>query len=318
MTRQEIVRPNHTNETTMNKLITNSPIVAVSVALLLLSQLTCPAQEVGGAKKVATANGNVDATPPEIAVFLIDDQTGEELAIKHGIQPLAISDLEGLINGVINGTTPVRLFHQAVDEDATDNSTAQLEFRPFAGEKPPTKPSPNMPLRQLAEAKKSYDAKRAAWQKGILDYRKRLAGDAEGFIRQVAETQGTVAERFDKMLAARNGRDFNRSDVFGCVSNASRIFGTQERRFLVLNTDAADLPGSKRKPRTTPLNPKELDPSVELIFVNTSRLPEQAPMFAGLPNPRHHANSMKEAMELIVNLIAPEASKETAAGEKGR
>jgi hypothetical protein len=253
----------------------------------------------------------------DATVFLVDDQTGEELAVKHGIQPLAISDLEALINGVINGTTPVRLFHQAVDDDATDNATAQLEFRPFKGATPPTKPSPNMPLRQLAEAKKSYDAKRAAWRKEILDYRKRLAGDAEGFIRQVAEIQGTVAERFDKMLSARNGRDFNRSDVFGCVSNASQIFGSQGRKFLVLNTDAIDLPGSKRKPRTTPLNPKELDPAVELIFVNTSRQPEQAPMFAGLPNPRHHANTMKEAMDLIVELIAPKGDKETA-GEEGR
>jgi hypothetical protein len=258
-----------------------------------------------------------NSSSEEATVFLADDQTGEELAIKHGIQPLAISDLEALINGVINGTTPVRLFHQAVDEDATDNATAQLEFRPFTGEKPPAKPSPNMPLRQLAEAKKSYDAKRVVWQKGIIDYRNRLASGAEGFIRQVAETQGTVAERFDNMLAARNGRDFNRSDVFGCVSNASRIFGTPGRRFLVLNTDADDLPG-KRKPRTTPLSPKELDPSVELIFVNTSRLPEMAPMFAGLPNPRHHANSMQEAMELIVKLIAPKADKETAAGEEAR
>ncbi len=285
---------------------TASKIIALAATLFSLTPFAF-------AEETPPAN----STSNEATVFLVDDQTGEELTVKHGIQSLAIPDLEALINGVINGTTPVRLFHQAVDEDATDNTTAQLEFRPFTGEKPPVKPSPNMPLRQLAEAKKSYDAKRAVWQKGIIDYRNRLASGAEGFIRQVAETQGTVAERFDKMLAARNGRDFNRSDIFGCVSNASRIFGAQGRKFLVLNTDADDLPG-KRKPRTTPLNPKELDPSVELIFVNTSRLPEQAPMFAGLPNPRHHANSMKEAMELIVNLIAPKADKETAAGEEAR
>ncbi len=290
------------NTTTMT---TASNIRILAVTLLSLISL-------GLAEEAPQSNSvSKDAT-----VFLVDDQTGEELAVKHGIQPLAISDLEALINGVINGTTPVRLFHQAVDDDATDNAMAQLEFRPFKGATPPTKPSPNMPLRQLAEAKKSYDAKRAAWRKDILDYRKRLAGDAEGFIRQVAETQGTVAERFDKMLSARNGRDFNRSDIFGCVSNAARVFGTQGRKFLVLNTDAIDLPG-KGKPRTTPLNPKELDSAVELIFVNTSRLPEQAPMFAGLHNPRHHANSMKEAMELIVELITPKGDKETA-GEEGR
>jgi hypothetical protein len=248
-------------------------------------------------------------------VFLIDDQTGEELLQKHGIRPIAIEDLDVLINGVVNGHTPVRLFHQAVDEDAADNATAQMEFRPYAGEKPVKKVAINLPLPQLIEANKAYAAKRTAWQKGVRDYQLRLAGEVEGFIRQVTETQGSVSERFDKMLLVRNGRDFNRSDIYGCVANASRLLGPQGRRFLVLNTDAIDLPG-KRKPRTTPLNAKELDPAVELIFVNTSRLPEQAPMFTGLPNPRHHANSMKEAMELVVDLVTPKPLNEASVGER--
>lgn len=248
-------------------------------------------------------------------VFLVDDQTGEELAQKHGIRPIAIEDLDVLINGVVNGHTPVRMFHQAVDEDAADNATAQMEFRPYAGEKPVKKVAINLPLPQLIEANKAYAAKRTAWQKGVRDYQLRLAGEVEGFIRQVTETQGSVSERFDKMLVARNGRDFNRSDIYGCVANGSRLLGPQGRRFLVLNTDAIDLPG-KRKPRTTPLNAKELDPAVELIFVNTSRLPEQAPMFTGLPNPRHHANSMKEAMELVVELVTPKPLNEASAGDR--
>lgn len=248
-------------------------------------------------------------------VFLVDDQTGEELAQKHGIRPIAIEDLDVLINGVVNGHTPVRLFHQAVDEDAADNATAQMEFRPYAGEKPVKKVAINLPLPQLIEANKAYAAKRTAWQKGVRDYQLRLAGEVEGFIRQVTETQGSVSERFDKMLVARNGRDFNRSDIYGCVAHASRLLGPQGRRFLVLNTDAIDLPG-KHKPRTTPLIAKELDPAVELIFVNTSRLPEQAPMFTGLPNPRHHANSMKEAMELVVDLVTPKPVNEASAGDR--
>ena len=251
----------------------------------------------------------------QATVFLIDDQTGEELLQKHGIRPIAIEALDVLINGVVNGHTPVRLFHQAVDEDAADNATAQMEFRPYAGEKPVKKVAINLPLPQLIEANKAYAAKRTAWQKGVRDYQLRLAGEVEGFIRQVTETQGSVSERFDNMLLVRNGRDFNRSDIYGCVANASRLLGTQGRRFLVLNTDAIDLPG-KRKPRTTPLNAKELDPAVELIFVNTSRLPEQAPMFTGLPNPRHHANSMKEAMELVVELVTPKPVNEASAGER--
>ena len=264
---------------------------------------------------IASEPPRTNAANPVATVFLVDDQTGEELAQKHGIRPIAIEDLDVLINGVVNGNTPVRLFHQAVDEDAADNATAQMEFRPYAGEKPIKKVAANLPLPQLIEANKAYAAKRAAWQKGVRDYQLRLADEVEGFIRQVTETQGNVSERFDKMLLARNGRDFNRSDIYGSVANASRLLGTQGRRFLVLNTDAIDLP-AKRKPRTTPLNAKELDPAVELIFVNTSRLPEQAPMFTGLPNPRHHANSMKEAMELVVELVTPKPLNEASAGDR--
>jgi len=266
---------------------------------------------------LADETPRIKRTIEAATVFLVDDQTGEELAVKHGIQPIAVADLDVLINSVLNGNTPVRLFHQAVDEDATDNATAQMEFRPFAGTKPPTPPSPNMPLRQLAEGMKDYRAKRATWQAGIREYQKQLGGEVEGFIRQVSATQGSVAKRFDEMLAARNGRDFNRSDILGCVTNANRLLGTAGRRFLVCNSDLDDAPG-KRKPRTTPLSSKELDPAVELIFVNTSRLPEQVPMFAGLPNPRHHANSMKEAMELVAKLVAPKPDSGTAVAELGR
>ena len=56
---------------------------------------------------------NSGASEPA-TVFPVDDQTGEELALKHGIQPIAATDLEVLINGVLRGNTPVRLFHQAV------------------------------------------------------------------------------------------------------------------------------------------------------------------------------------------------------------
>lgn len=258
---------------------------------------------------ISIASSSAQTTPPQpdaATIFLIDDQTGLELAVKHGIQPLAVADLDALINAVLNGKTPVRLFHQAVDEDAADNPTAQMEFRPYAAVPAPTPLPRHVPLVQLARVEKKYRADRAEWQGKLRQYATRLSGEVEGFIRQVTATQGSVAKRFDDMLAARNGRDFNRSDILGCVLNASRMLGPQGRRFLVCNSDLIDCPG-KRKPRTTALTAQELDPAVELIFVNTSRLPETAPMFSGLPNRRHHANSMAEAMELIISQLAPAA-----------
>jgi hypothetical protein len=251
------------------------------------------------------------------SVFLVDDQTGEELEKLHGIHPLSSADLEVLINGVLKGGTPVHLLHQAVDEDATDNVTAQMDFRTYAGGHPPTPPSANLPLRQLAEKMKSYRDDRAAWQKGIFDYRKRLIGEVEGFVRQVTTTQTAVAQRFDEMLSARNGRDFNRSDIVGCIVAGNRLLGTEGRRIVVLNTDAEDLP-AKRKPRKTPLKPEELDAHVELIFVNTSHIPDASPLFKGLPNTKHHANTMREAMELVVKMINPAAQDQPEAGDSER
>lgn len=249
---------------------------------------------------------------PSFSVFLIDDQTGEELSVQHGIRPLVTSDLEVLINAVLKGVTPVRLFHQAVDEDAADNPVGQMDFRPYSVGRPPTPPSPNLPIRQLGEEMKRYRADRAAWQQGIMAYRNRLVADVEGFVRQVMSIQGVVARRFDQILAARNGRDFNRSDIVGSVVAGNAALGTHDRRILVLNTDAKDLPG-KRHPRNTPLTPQELSPEVELVWVNTSRIPDQSVLFRGLPNPTHHVSTMREAMELIVGLIG--AGEKKAASE---
>jgi len=251
--------------------------------------------------------------PEPITVFIIDDQTGEELATKHGIQPLAVGDLEALINAVLRGTTPVKVLHQAVDEDFADNAVAKLDFRPYTGGQPPKAPSPGLPLSQLAKAMGTYRKERAAWQQGIIGYRKELVSEIERFIKGVSTTQLEVSERFDRMLAVRNGRDFNRSDILGCVITANRMLGTTGKRVLVLNTDADDLP-AHRAPRTTPIKPEELAPDVELIFVNTSGLPEQAPLFRGIPNPVRRAGSVKEAIEMICEPLSG-AMKLEAAGE---
>jgi len=251
--------------------------------------------------------------PESVTVFIIDDQTGEELATKHGIQPLAVGDLEVLINAVLRGTTPVKVLHQTVDEDSTDNTVAKLDFRPYAGAQPPKAPSPGLPLSQLAKAMGVYRKDRAAWQQGIISYRREIVSEIERFIKGVSTTQLEVSERFDRMLAARNGRDFNRSDILGCVITANRMLGVAGKRVLVLNTDADDLP-AHRAPRTTPLKPEELASDVELIFVNTSGLPEQAPLFRGLHNPVRRADSVRKAMEMICEPHS-EAVKQEAAGE---
>lgn len=151
----------------------------------------------------------------------------------------------------------------------------------------------------------------------MLDYRGRLVAEVEGFQRGVSITQAEVSRRFDEILVARNGRDFNRSDICGSVAVATRLLGNAGLRILVLNTDANDLP-AKRAPRTMPLMPEELDPSIHLIFVNKSRLPEASPLFAGLPNPVHHADSMAEAMEIVLSMLGTAPSLDVASATDTR
>ena len=267
--------------------------LAIAATLLSTSILSAQTAEVS----------NKPAAPEPVRVFVIDDQTGEELATKHGIQPLAEGDMEAFINAVIDGTTPVQLFHEAVDEDSRDNTVTELNFKPYTGGKAPQVPPLSLPLGQLTKAMQQYRAARTKWQQEIRGYRAELTAHVEGFTKGVIETQRQVSERFDRILAARHGRDFNRSDIQACILTANQMLGTSGKRFLVLNTDAQDLP-SKRTARTWPLLPKELDPQIELIFVNTSRIPDRkAPMFQGVKNPVHHADSVKAAMELICKAL---------------
>ncbi len=245
---------------------------------------------------------------PGLVAAIIDDQTGEELATEHGIQPLVLGDLEALIKGVLQRGKPASLIHIAVDDDAADNPVGRLTFAPYAGGKPPKAPSPSLPLRVLTAESAKYKQARAQWQTGIRAYQAKVVGEADGFVRQVAATQLKVSERFDKILEERNGRDFNRSDVVGCVTLANGMLGKQGRRVLILNTDAKDLP-AKRAPRTTPLKAEEISPDVELIWVNTSKLPQQSVLFRGLPNKVHSVVSMKAAFALLVEMLVGDEEK---------
>jgi hypothetical protein len=152
-----------------------------------------------------------------------------------------------------------------------------------------------LPMRVLAVEKQKYNAARAEWQRGMNSYKERVVENAKGFVHQVAASQMQVAERFDDMLAARNGRDFNRSDIVGCIENANRMLGKGGRRVLILNTDAK---------------------AVELIFVNTSHLPQQEPLFRGLPNKVHEVPSMKSALAIVADMLAEPPVQPTDAGGK--
>jgi hypothetical protein len=267
------------------------------------------------------SRASADETPVQpaqqgLVSVIIDDQTGEELARDHGIQAVEVADLDGLLNAVIQGQKPVRLQHIAVDEDSTDNAVATMTFRPYAGGKPPQAPGANLPLRQLSEEMKRYRIRRAEWQRGLIEYRGQVQGEVEGFVRQVTATQLEVSERFDKKLAARNGRDFNRSDVVKSIEMANKLLKDSAHPVLVLNTDGIDLPSEQRKPQNQPLTVEQLDPKIMLIFVNTSRRPEQSALFRGLRNETRHADNVKEAMSILIDQLNKDDANAEQKSEK--
>lgn len=255
-----------------------------------------------------------------VQVFLIDDPTGVELARDHGIQPIAVTDLTILVEGIIAHQRPVRIHHELIDENAADNEVRVLAMEPYSGGAAPQKPSPTLPLRQLVVETERYRAAREVWVRGILEYRNRLEADIDAYVRGLTDAQSTLAERFDEMLLARKGRDFNRSDVSGTMLSANQRLGTEGMRICVLNTDAEDLPGAETgKPsRRNPFTPEELDPGIVLVWVNTSGKPQQEPAFAGLPNPSHHVATMAEAMTLIRQMIGGTEAPPVAESNRGQ
>jgi hypothetical protein len=282
--------------------MTPTPTTTMTAALLGLALVASFALPVLGEDTPITPENDT------VQIFLIDDPTGVELARDHGIQPIAVTDLSILVEGIIAHQRAVRVHHELIDEDASDNEVRVLAMEPYSGGAAPKKPSPTLPLRQLVEETERYRAERAIWVHGILEYRTRLESDIDAYVRGLTDAQSTLAERFDEMLLARKGRDFNRSDVSGTILSANRHLGTGGMRICVLNTDAEDLPGAEtgKQSRRNPFNKEELDPGIVLIWVNTSGKPQQEPGFAGLPNPSHDVGTMAEAMTLIRGMIGGE------------
>jgi len=238
----------------------------------------------------------------QLKAVLLDDQSGEELARDHGIQPISLTDLSSIIETVINNRKTATLLHFPIDEDALDSPVAMLNFKLFSKGSPPRAPSTKLPLRELQARIKTYKQERSAWQRSIQIYKKQVSTNAETFLRQVLMSQMEVSERFDLKLESRNGKDFNRSDIVGAFQQANELLKDTDKAFIVINSDCVDRP-EKRKPQTTPLTEKQLDPKITLIFVNTSRKPGREVLFKGIKNPILRVDTMKAAMQIIATRV---------------
>lgn len=250
-------------------------------------------------------------------IFLLDDQSGTELARDHGIKPIEIDDLLVVVNGVIANRREVRLMHQVVDEDASDNVTTSLHFAVFEGGQFPTPPARGLPIGQLKAAMEKYQAQREKLLLAVRKYQQGVQEDVKNFVDGIAAAQTEVSVRHDALLLERNGRDFNRSDIAGAIQNAAGALGDSGLRVLVLNTDAVDRPGDGNI-RKTSFTEEELDPEILLIWVNTSGLgKENSVLFSGTANPSLQANTMTDAMNLVNALLEGKPLEDIEADREG-
>lgn len=249
-----------------------------------------------------------------ISIYIIDDATGPELELKHGIKQLGISDLTVLVNGVAQTRKHVRVCCAVVDDDASDNATAELAFAPFPGGRPPEATFGNLPLQEFETKLEAHRKLRNEWLLKMRNYRLELMEKARTFIHDVTTLQTSVSARFDEMLASRNGVDFPRSDIVPIVLAAGKVLGTEGTRVLLINSDMvpATLRGTAR---SNPFQAAELDPLIHVVFCNVSKIPDASPLFQGLPNAIHHADNLTQAMELVLTLgsAAPGVTQTAAA-----
>lgn len=262
-------------------------LTLLSQAALMISSL---------ATEAPVTSGHSD----QARIYIIDDSTGEELSKEHKIKPVEMDDMLALVGSVIAVQKSVRIHHELIDEDASDNKVRSLTLMPFAGPPPPPKPDPNLPLSELKKDKAEYRKKVALWATRIREYRVKLEADAESFVKDVALAQDELTDHFLRQLEKNHGHDYRRSDVIGALGNANQALGVEGLRVLVLNSDGRHETDT-RKPGTGQI---VIDPGITIIWVNESGIPQQQKMYQNLPNQNLSAKNMLEAMELIKNLFS--------------
>jgi hypothetical protein len=294
------------------KIIPQLLIAHLSLAALLTAAvLTANAQETAPPNPKAAA----DAAPlHDLHVAIIGDETGTELQLKHGINDITMDDIKPLLYGILNTGKRAQLLCTIVDEDASDNVPVRLDLLPYSGGTPPVPPSTQLSTRELVESVKSYRLARTRWQNGIAEYTEKLQTATDGFIREFQLTQIQTAERFDNIAddLVRRGLspNFNRSDINGTFLGIAGHMGPAKQRVIIINSDCEDRP-MKAKPRVKAFTSEELAADIFIIFVNTSHGPDQCPLFNGLTNPRAHADSMRQAVEMVTKLLS-ESTASTA------
>jgi hypothetical protein len=239
------------------------------------------------------------ALAPHAAIGVMEDLSGPELKQRHGINQLSLDELTLLLDAALDSRRTVELWHDIVDEDAADSVASLIKLEPFSSA-PPVPIMLRGTLAAMKRQKADWDALQAAYLQDFVGYRNSLIKSLETFSAGVLQKQVDTTATFNKWLEMHPGKDYNRSDVAGTFLGMVKTLAASPAavKVIIINSDCNDLP-RYRSPRDHAFTEQELSAGIQLIFVNTSRLPEKEPLFHGITNAVHHADNLRAAIELV-------------------
>jgi hypothetical protein len=261
---------------------------------------------------LTASSGVLLAADPDIGVQIVEDVSGPELQ-KHGIKPADFEDMQILADVLFSTRRSAAIGYDVVDDDGQDNSLLHFLITPFEQPIPDRPVFKGMTVRDKMLAVKKFDADSTKFRKENEEWRTRVIEGAKGWLDECVEHRMKVEEDFLTRLKANRNRDFRRSDIIGSVQKANEQLAAAKTRFLILNSDLDHKPGSKsRDQKARAMTIADLAADITLIVVNTSKEPDKSILLRGLPNKVLHADSLKQAAEVIATQLGSEMPSITA------
>lgn len=249
----------------------------------------------------------IGASPaaPEVAIHLIDDVSGPELA-GHGIKPAAYDDIEGFADILLTRRLVGSVSYDVIDDNGADNQPLCFRLEPFSEPVPEPRLGRGMTvvekraaLKEFEAAKDTFLAKYEAWKKHSIE-------GCQTWIDGCVAHRVGLEKDFLQQIQANQDRDFRRSDIIGSVQQGNAILAEATTRFLILNTDMSHQPGKTARDQVVrALNHADLAEDVTIILVNRSGEPNRSELLRGIPHKILRAETLTEAADLITAELDP-------------
>jgi hypothetical protein len=236
-------------------------------------------------------------------IVFIDDVSKPDELKRNGIEPFDPNGLAHAFDEIAAKNVPCTILYVAVRSEAARSIPVITEI-PENQELPPSPPESGLKLPDLQNAWLAYRKAKTAYDEHRQAYESRLEEARQQFIIKNldalagAETELTNLRRG---WTSRHASDVE-GTILGAVSTAKTLRASSV--LLVLNTDLRDDPGY-RHARATAFTDSELPPDLVrgLVIVNTSFRPDSSPLIAETSIAKHHALSLKAAVDLVANLL---------------